>query len=1184
MKPFVKYFSLAAGIAALLAVAAPVADAAWTAFTQTGARTSILNNASGHFEIGSDNFIYALGQNGAIYRYNRDIYNNPIGGSWEGVTSDGGIDVFKRTVDGKYYILGGNGAVYHYSGGAWVQVTKDGARSTANFGKSGHFDIVDGFIYALGGDGAVYKWSIGLSDPDIASKISSGSWDMATAAGGNDVFKKIGGIYYILGGNGAVYQYSGGSWVQITKDGARSSAKDGKSGNFEIVDNFIYALGGDGAIYKWSKSINETPDPNGGSWGSAITSAGGTDVFKKGPLTDKPWYILGQDGAVYYEGGGDTIAPSTPANVAATTISSTQIDLSWDPSSDNTAVTGYIIYRNSNVLLEMDAPSPDTAHNYPNTGLTPSTTYTYTVAARDAAGNISAQSQSVSATTLGAGGTSAPAITSLSPTSATVGSLVTISGSNFISPANTNTVNFGSIAVSGISVNTAVTPQTLTFSVPSVTAGTYNVSVTNANGTSTTQTFTVTTLGATGLIVTLTPTPTSVNPNETITVTWTVNQGTPQVNDWIGLFQSGAGNTSYLTFQYATGASTGTLTFSAPATPGSYQFRYLPRNSYVDVGRSTTVLVQGDVTTAPALTFTANPVTISAGQSSTLTWSATNTTSCTASGGTSGWAGTKSASGSSVVSPTATTGFDLSCTGAGGTVTKSIDIVLTPTASIQQCDTSAAAAKIAQATAQLSACIAGDAAACALSSALLLEATTLLSSCGTVSPPGVSPPGSQLYDGLAVKANAALYVRSSPEISSTNKLNANRPLPVGATGTIDCSSPENLAAGVTAPTPENCGVLANGFIWWYVKWDLYDDGYSAEQAPGFTGLIIPATGGSGGNGESDDTGGDTGGDGGSNGGGSVTLSMDPDGPNGPALPATGTVISKLALDGFAAVSPYIAYLQWSSSASSCVLTESIQQNFPLIAYYPLTVEPVTFTFSDLPGSGIAKIGIPTKGVYPSGGGVHDATSFVSLDPLFTINCGGTTASLTATHSAIPYDFPNVGISEEQFVNEGGYIAYGYGDSASISGDETVRADIKGAQSGGGFGGKQQIPFVFTDGAAAKLDYDSSNGASSYYFLSSAINASKCTLPFYAPTSNAVNGFAPAGYEFNYSVYGYIPSSPVTLNCENGTGASHIDAISLAGTVSTNTNSDAFRRGLAQVAAGVAEVTKSIEQLLKNLGR
>lgn len=66
----------------------------------------------------------------------------------------------------------------------------------------------------------------------------------------------------------------------------------------------------------------------------------------------------------------------------------------------------------------------------------------------------------------------------------------------------------------------------------------------------------------------------------------------------------------------------------------------------------------------PTATISANPTTISTGSSSTLTWSSTNATDCTASGG---WSGSKATSGTQSVSPTVTTTYTLTCSGAGGT-------------------------------------------------------------------------------------------------------------------------------------------------------------------------------------------------------------------------------------------------------------------------------------------------------------------------------------------------------------------------------------------------------------------------------------------------------------------------------------------------------------------------------------
>jgi len=89
----------------------------------------------------------------------------------------------------------------------------------------------------------------------------------------------------------------------------------------------------------------------------------------------------------------DTQPPTTPTNLTATPISSTQINLSWTASTDNTAVTGYKVFRGGTQI------ATTTGTSYSNTGLSRNTTYMYTVAAYDAAGNVSAQSAPASAKT-----------------------------------------------------------------------------------------------------------------------------------------------------------------------------------------------------------------------------------------------------------------------------------------------------------------------------------------------------------------------------------------------------------------------------------------------------------------------------------------------------------------------------------------------------------------------------------------------------------------------------------------------------------------------------------------------------------------------------------------------------------------------------------------------------------------
>jgi chitodextrinase len=89
----------------------------------------------------------------------------------------------------------------------------------------------------------------------------------------------------------------------------------------------------------------------------------------------------------------DTTPPSVPANLSATAVSQSQINLSWSSSTDNVGVAGYKVFRNGTQI------GTTTATSYMDTNLAASTTYSYTVAAFDAAGNVSAQSTAAVATT-----------------------------------------------------------------------------------------------------------------------------------------------------------------------------------------------------------------------------------------------------------------------------------------------------------------------------------------------------------------------------------------------------------------------------------------------------------------------------------------------------------------------------------------------------------------------------------------------------------------------------------------------------------------------------------------------------------------------------------------------------------------------------------------------------------------
>jgi len=81
----------------------------------------------------------------------------------------------------------------------------------------------------------------------------------------------------------------------------------------------------------------------------------------------------------------------------------------------------------------------------------------------------------------------------------------------------------------------------------------------------------------------------------------------------------------------------------------------------------------GNPPPVPTASISASPAIIDQGQSATISWSSTDATSCTASGG---WSGARGTSGSESVSPSATTSYTLTCSGDGGSANDNITVTV----------------------------------------------------------------------------------------------------------------------------------------------------------------------------------------------------------------------------------------------------------------------------------------------------------------------------------------------------------------------------------------------------------------------------------------------------------------------------------------------------------------------------
>jgi hypothetical protein len=160
--------------------------------------------------------------------------------------------------------------------------------------------------------------------------------------------------------------------------------------------------------------------------------------------------------------------------------------------------------------------------------------------------------------------------------------------------------------------------------------------------------------------VSLMANPTSVGLNESTTLTWSSTNAASceAFDDWSGTKATAGSET------VGPLAATSTFTLVCSGAGGS-------------AGQSVTVTVNAPPPPpVPTVSLSASPASIVYNGSSSLTWTSTNATSCTASGA---WSGSKALSGSETRGPlTSTSTFILSCTGAGGSAGQSVTVVVDP--------------------------------------------------------------------------------------------------------------------------------------------------------------------------------------------------------------------------------------------------------------------------------------------------------------------------------------------------------------------------------------------------------------------------------------------------------------------------------------------------------------------------
>ncbi|MET7655858.1 MULTISPECIES: carbohydrate binding domain-containing protein [unclassified Streptomyces] len=165
-----------------------------------------------------------------------------------------------------------------------------------------------------------------------------------------------------------------------------------------VRGSYVY-LGVDGGASTWTSSPSAySPLSVSFTTGASQTSA---TIYVHGWYAQGTYYAddVSLDGPGGGGGGSDTQAPTAPGGLTSTGKTSSSVSLSWNAATDNVGVTAYDVYSGSARVLTVSGTSATVS------GLSASTGYTFTVRARDAAGNTSAASNSVSVTTnAGSGG------------------------------------------------------------------------------------------------------------------------------------------------------------------------------------------------------------------------------------------------------------------------------------------------------------------------------------------------------------------------------------------------------------------------------------------------------------------------------------------------------------------------------------------------------------------------------------------------------------------------------------------------------------------------------------------------------------------------------------------------------------------------------------------------------------
>lgn len=310
-----------------------------------------------------------------------------------GHTGDGGGNGGSNYTNGGAGAGGGAGG-YAGNGGSWGQAGAGGGGGSGTWNDSYNAGGGGGGvgIFGLGPNGAAgYQGTVdglgggGGSGGAAGVSLSSVNGGNGGGFGGGGGFSNDGN--YGVGGGGAVriiwgsgrafpstYTAPNVAAPTITVSPVNSTVAVGQSATFSFT-----ATGTPSPTYQWMKNGVAIAGSTGSSY-----SVSNAQWIDSGIYTVMVSNMFGSAVAGASLTIVDTLAPTAPAGLNYAQLSAKSITLVWNASTDNVAVVGYNVYRGGTLI----GTTSDLV--YTDSGLSASTTYSYTVKAFDGAGNLSA--------------------------------------------------------------------------------------------------------------------------------------------------------------------------------------------------------------------------------------------------------------------------------------------------------------------------------------------------------------------------------------------------------------------------------------------------------------------------------------------------------------------------------------------------------------------------------------------------------------------------------------------------------------------------------------------------------------------------------------------------------------------------------------------------------------------------